>query len=112
MAVLMLTAGEVEELRTMLTSLCACSSQRSQERTKYSPGTSDGGTTSPARLVMMSLMQGGGVMGRRSLSPKPHMRARAGCCSMESSKWYVPLVLLKDNCFSCAWAGGPTGAPC
>lgn len=28
-----------------------------------------------------SRMQGGGVIGLRSLSPKPHIRARMGCCS-------------------------------
>jgi len=39
-------------------------------------------TSLPVFLSMtISLTQGGGVIGRRSLSPKPHIRARCGCCT-------------------------------
>jgi AP-3 complex subunit delta-1 len=43
-------------------------------------------TSSPVLMsIMTSLTHGGGVMGLRSLSPKPHIRARCGCCSTLSS---------------------------
>lgn len=70
------TAGEEFECLTRLTSVCALSSQRSTIRTKYEGSISAGSTSRPvAASVMMRRMHGGGVMGLRSLSPKPHMRA-------------------------------------
>jgi hypothetical protein len=47
-----------------------------------------------ATSVTTSLTQGGGVMGRRSLSPKPHILARFGCCSTTN------LIRLVSHCAS------------
>jgi len=35
----------------------------------------------PSLVVTVNLIMGGGVIGRLSLSPKPHMRALCGCCT-------------------------------
>jgi hypothetical protein len=42
-------------------------------------------TGSPFLDVTISLAIGGGLIGRLSLSPKPHIRAREGCCIITKS---------------------------
>lgn len=97
-AVLMLTAGDVDEARTMLTSRCASLSHKSTWRTKKTPSTVVESIGFPVcTSSMMRRMQGGGVMGLRSLSPKPHIRARCGCCSTLSVNLYLSLQPLRES---------------
>lgn len=74
-AVLMLVVGVELDARTILTSRSAESDHRSTCNTKKEPSMESISTGLPARSVRSSRMHGGGVMGRRSLSPNPHMRA-------------------------------------
>lgn len=119
-AVEMETAGDVDEARTMLTSRSASWPQRSTCSTKKLPSMSLKSGSNPVfSSRITSLMHGGGVMGLRSLSPKPHIRARTGCCSTTSVYVYFPSDPLKDkrrpSCCCCGcravaappyWGGG------
>src|SRR5277367_2235862 len=72
--------GEADECFTRFASLVQWRSQRSTVRTKKERSNLLISTSLfVAASLMMSLIQGGGEIGRRSLSPKPHARARMGC---------------------------------
>ncbi len=75
-AVEMLADGEaVFEARTILASRSALSFHRSTCSTKKLPLTLSASTSFPCISWMSRRTQGGGVIGLRSLSPKPHIRA-------------------------------------
>lgn len=100
-ALLMLTAGLLLLARTTLASRSAVSAQRSTWSTKKaeSDWISLISISWPvAMLVITSRMQGGGVIGRLSLSPKPHIRARCGCWTT-SSEYRNPSRSLLDDIF-------------
>lgn len=102
-AELILTAGELLEARTTLASRSALSAHKSHwsRKKEGSDSMSPTGTSRPLSMsVMTRRTQGGGVMGLRSLSPKPHIRARCGCCTTSSEYLYGPLSVLELIFFS------------
>lgn len=102
-ALLILTAGELLEARTTLASRSALSAHKSHCNRKNdgSESISPTGTSRPVSMsTMTSRTQGGGVMGLRSLSPKPHIRARCGCWTTSNEYRYGPLSELELIFFS------------
>jgi hypothetical protein len=72
--------GTVVEERTRFNSLVPSGDQRSTVKTNRPCSISLTSHSLPVLIsVTISLTHGGGVIGRRSLSPKPHIRARWGC---------------------------------